>query len=90
MMWDCLPKKLKIKLVYTEKPSADVFWLITIPNTVDLQVSDILMLLTQITTRLADLLNFRGEGGRNYSQKAFKETRSLTPLIITTGFTHVK
>ena len=48
------------------------------------------MLLTQITTRLADLLNFSGGGGRNYSQKAFKETRSLTPLIITTGFTHVK
>ena len=79
MMWDCLTKKLKIKLVYTEKPSADVFWLITISNTVDLQVSDILMLLTQITTRLADLLNFRG-GGRNYSQTAFySQTRSSVP-----------
>ena len=71
MMWDCSPKKLKIKLVYTEKPSADVFWLITIPNTVDLQVSDILMLLTQITTRLADLLNFRGGRGAELQPKSF-------------------
>lgn len=75
MMWDCLPKKLKIKLVYTEKPSADVFWLITIPNTVDLQVSDILMLLTQITTRLADLLNFRGgEGGGITAKKLLRKS----------------
>ena len=73
MMWDCLPKKLKIKLVYTEKPSADVFWLITIPNTVDLQVSDILMLLTQITTRLADLLNFRGGGGGITAKKLLRK-----------------
>ena len=73
MMWDCLPKQLKIKLVYTEKPSADVFWLITIPNTVDLQVSDILMLLTQITTRLADLLNFRGEGGGITAKKLLRK-----------------
>ena len=62
--------------MYTEKPSADVFWLITISNTVDLQVSDLLMLLTQIITRLADLRNFSGGGGgggerRNYSQTAF-------------------
>ena len=73
MMWDCLPKKLKIKLVYTERPSADVFWLITIPNTVDLQVSDILMLLTQITTRLADLLNFRGKGGGITAKKLLRK-----------------
>ena len=41
IMWGCLTKKLKIKLVYTPNLSADIFWLITISNTVDLQVLDI-------------------------------------------------
>ena len=68
--------------MYTEKPSADVFWLITISNTVDLQVSDLLMLLTQIITRLADLRNFSGGGGGWGGEAELQPNRFLSSLSI--------
>ena len=79
-----MTKNLKIKLVYTENPSADVF---LINNYIKYSrppgVRHSLMLPNNRGNE-ADLFNFGGggEGVRNYSQ-----TRLLTPLIITTGVT---